>query len=496
MEQQITKTTRNVSAIAFSTLLARGMQFVWGILLARLIGAEGYGTWGIIAGMIATAATLPEFGMGLIVLRDVSQRPNEAGRYLSVTLTVQTALSLIAYVALVTLGSLLTNEPIIRALLFVAGLSLIVDTLGNMCYNQLLAFEQMVATSAITVIHIVLVIGFAFVALMAGGGLLGLYVATICAGLFRVGMFWIALLRQHIRPVWPIDPALVRHLFRDGLPIALGGFLGLAYQHIDKILVGALLTQTEAGYLVAAFFIVFGVVEMASTTVLTALFPLMSRFADKQSQAIRAFTDRLAVLTLAITLPIGIGISLLAARLAALLFPGFVGTAPVLEVLIWHAVVMMVANVYQQLMIIQNRQARMIIFRVVGLITNITLNLILLPRIGVQGAGISIFIAEIIIFTLYLIDHRPDRVTFASLVGRSARILIAGVGMAAGILLLRDFNPIVAGAVGAVIYGALIIVLGVLLPDDWAILRRAALAVPVIGPAILRRWLPAVESGA
>jgi O-antigen/teichoic acid export membrane protein len=484
----ISRVARNVTAIALATLIARGLQFVWAILLAQLLGEAGYGMWGVIGGMIATAAALPEFGMGLIVLRDVARDRAQAGKYLGATLAVQPPLAVVAYLLLIGASLLLPYDTAMRALIALAGISLLVDVLGTMGYNQLLAAEQMVTTSAILVAHIVAQIAFTFAVLMAGGGLPGLYVATILAGVFRMALFWGAMRRNRIRPSWPPALPIIRRLIRDGLPLALASFFGLAYQHVDKILVFSLLSEADAGYLTSAFVIVFGVIELTATTALTALFPVMSRLGQDQPAALRDITDRLALLILVITLPIGMGISTLSARLSGLLFPGFVRTSAVLEVLIWHAVVAMVASVYAQHMIIHNRQRLMVLFRVCGLILNAALNLILLPRLGVAGAGLASLITQIALLGLFLGAYRPDPAALRRLAGQSSRALLAGLGMGALIIALRDLSPILAGVCGMIAYLAGLLLFRALTPGDWALVRRVATNLPLIGGRIAARF--------
>lgn len=489
MEAQFARTARNATAIALSTFLARGIQAFWVILLARLIGDANYGTWGTIGALISTVAAISDFGMGVIVLRDVAQQPANAGRYLSATLVTQSALSGVAYLLLIAIGLVLPNDTATRLLIVLAGISLIVDTLGTMVYNQLLAHEQMVTTSAITVLHIAITVAFALTVVIRGGGLVGLYLATILAGVFRVVLFWMQMARLRIHPHWPLDWSIVRQLFRDGSPLALGSFLSLAYQNIDKILVYTFLSAANAGYLTSAFVIVFGVVDLTSTTVLTALFPLMSRLAKDHPGELRALTDRLAILMLAITLPMAIGIAALSPMLAALLFPGFAGTAGVLQILIWHLVPMIVATVYAQWMIVENRQRRRLVIQVLGLVVNVILNYILLPRMGVQGAGVAILIAQTAILVLYLIEFHSSTSALRRLGNHAARIALAGAGMAVCVYGLRASSPFMAGALGAAIYGAAILLLRALAPDHWAILRGAAVALPIVGP-ILKRRLP------
>ena len=61
----------------------------------------------------------------------------------------------------------------LRTLLAFAAINLLVDTLGNMCHNQLLAMERMVIPAVIATGHIPLLVTLAGIALAVGGGLVG-----------------------------------------------------------------------------------------------------------------------------------------------------------------------------------------------------------------------------------------------------------------------------------------------------------------------------------
>ena len=481
-----TRVARNAAAIAAATILARGLQFGWSLLLAQLIGAAGYGIWGTLGAMLATAATLPEFGMGLIVLRDVSRQREAAGRYLAATLIAQLGLALAAYLILLVIGLFAPYDPMVKGLLALAGLSLFVDTLGNMGYNQLLAAERMTTTSALQIAHIVALVGLALIALLMGRGLPGLYIATIGAGGIRAAWHWTALRRAGVRLAWPPQAALIAYLFRQGWPIALSSFLAYAYQHVDKVLVFTFLGEQQAGYLTAAFVIVFGVIEVLSVAGLTALFPVMSRMAGENPTALRDFVDRLALLTFSITLPVGVGIAALARPLANVFFPGFAGTAAVLEVLIWHAVASMVGNVYAQLLLVDGRQSRLMQIRALGLAANIAGNVVLLPTFGLRGAGMAILIAQIAMWAAFVVARGPQRAEFMRLLGQMGRVGAAGAVMAAAIFTLREGSPVLAGVVGALIYPVGVLGLRVLGAPEWALVRRLAGAVPVVGRALVR----------
>jgi O-antigen/teichoic acid export membrane protein len=481
---------RNAAAIAIATLLARGLQFGWAVLLASLIGAEQYGIWGTISAILATAAAVPEFGMGLVVLREVARQPSEAGRYLTATLAVQPLLAIGTHLALIGLSLALPYDTNFRLLLALAAVSLTVDTFGNIGYNQLLAAERMVTTSAVLIVHISLQIVFSLVALLSGSGLVGVYLATISAGVFRAVMHGVALQRIGVVPRLPVKGALVRQLFGEGWSIALGSFLGYAYQHVDKVLVFTFLGERAAGYLTAAFVIVSGVIELFSVTVFTALFPLMARMAKESPLGMRRAVDQFAFLTLVISLPVVISIAALSGSLARLFFPSFGGTADVLGILIWHTLLAMVGNAYAQMLLVEGRQQLLLMVRALGLTVNLAANLILLPLLGVIGAGIAAFLAQSAMLVMFVgaraMTHSERRALFS----QTLRALSAGALMGALAFALRDSQPILAALLGLSVYGIALIGLRALDASQWALIRQILSALPIFGKHLARLWQP------
>jgi len=484
------RVARNTAAIAIATLLGRGFQFGWAALLAALIGAEQYGIWGTIGAILATAATVPEFGMGLVVLRDVARQPSKASRYLTATLAVQPVLAIGTHIALVLLSLALPYETNFRLLLALAALSLTVDTLGNIGYNQLLAAERMVTTSVVSVVHISLQIAFALIALLSGGGLVGVYLATISASAFRAVLHGLALRRLGILPRLPVDRALVRRLFSEGWSIALSSFLAYAYQHLDKVLVFTFLGERAAGYLTAAFVIVSGVIELFNVTVFTALFPLMARMAKESPAAMRRAADQFAFLSLVVGLPVAIGVAALSRSLATLFFPSFDGTASILEILIWHTALAMVGNAYAQMLLVEGGQHLLLIARALGLAVNLTANLLLLPLLNAIGAGVAAFLTHAAMLALFVRARAMTSAERSFWLSKTARVCLAGMLMGAPAFALRDFQPWLAAALSAILYGVALLGLRALDATHWALIQSILSALPFFGKYLARLWQP------
>lgn len=474
------RVARNAGAIAVARILSSGLLFGWQLLLAPWLGVSDYGIYGTVGALFAVGVPLASFSMGMIVIRDVARDPKRAGHYLSATLMLQTGLALLAYVG-INIGALLLGySETIRAFTALAGLSLFIDLTGNLSYDQLIARERMVATAVVEVAHVLVRIALAGGLLVLGYGLLGVYAATIVTGFGRSLVLWLALRRLGVRPVFPLDRPLTRLLLVNSAPLALSAFLSLAYQHADKLMTTALLGATGTGYLTAAFVIIYGTIEVLNTTVLIATYPMMSRVyrPDGDNAMFGMIVGKLAFFTLLLTLALSLTLTVFAADITLPLFGSdFRPTADVLRILIWYALVTMVANVYAQGMMVINQQRRLLVVRGGGLLTNICLNIVLLPRLGVTGAALASVLAECLVLVL-LAWHMRRYAPQNRNITRQWRLLVVALGTAAVMVLAARLHPVIGIVGGLVFYSGGVIVLRVLSADDWGLLTRLVALIP------------------
>lgn len=282
----------NATAIAVATIVSRGAQFAWQLMLASRLGTTSYGIYGTVGALMAVGASIANFGIGTIVVRDVSRHPNQADKYLTATPFLQTFLALAAYLVVNAIG--IGYEVEIKVFVALVGINLFIDSLGNMCHDLLLAKERMLVTSAIAVGHTALLIALAWLALANGLGLLSVYMATTFAGIIRSLALWLLALYSGARLQWPLDPSIAKPLLMNSLPLAISAFLSLAYQHVDKLMTTLLIGVVDTGYLTVSFVIIFGLVELLNTTILLALFPTMSRYySDGHNALFRFIVEKL-----------------------------------------------------------------------------------------------------------------------------------------------------------------------------------------------------------
>jgi len=491
--QDARRAVRNVSVLMLASIVSKGALYVWQIILSVLLGPTEYGIYGTVGGMMVTAASVASFGMGLIVIRDVAREPEKAGKYWTAMLFTQTALALFAYIGMNGFAS--GYSETVRAFAALAGINLFIDLFGNMGYDLLLAQERMAATSLVEIAHIALRIALALFALAAGWGLLGVYGAAIVSGILRSIALVGLNLRAGIRPQFPFDQLVAKPLIINSAPLALSAFLTLAYNHSDKLLTTGILSETITGYLTAAFVINFGLIELFSTSVLVAAYPLLARYYDEGRNPLFGFIiEKLALYMVLVGLPMALGISILADKIIVpLLGEAYEPSAGILRLLIWFTAITIFGNVFTKGMLIQNRQRRLLLIRAVSLALNIALTALLLFNWGdPRGAVAASIVGEILVVALLLLSFRALGWQPGHIASSAIRVLCIAVPTALVMLALRDqFIALpLFGGLGVYIGG--VVLVRVLSSEDWDLIYRLASTLP--GAALLLRfWKRDVE---
>ncbi len=481
------RAARNVSALAVASIISKGALFLWQIVLTGWLGATEYGIYGTVGALMVITASVASFGMGLIVIRDVAQARATAGKYWTAMLFTQTPLALLAYVGMTGAAAIGYSETV-RAFTALAGLNLFIDLFGNMSYDLLLAQEEMVKTSVVEIAHIGLRIGLALLALMLGWGLLGVYGAALISGILRSSVLTLFNLRAGIRPEFPLDRDIARPLIINSAPLALAAVLTLAYNHADKLLTTGILGETVTGYLTLAFVINFGAIELLSTTVLVAVYPLLARYYDDGRNAFFGFMiEKLALYMLIVGLPLALSVSILADELLPLLNPEFAPSAGILRLLIWYTAITIFGNVFSKALLIQNRQRTLLLIRAGSLVLNVILTAGLLfswrdPR----GAVIASISGELLVVALLLRNFQARGWQLRRIALSGLRLLLIGLPTALTLLALKEQFVVWPLLGGLVVYLLGILIGRVLSAEDWDLLYRLAAAIP--GGASLQRY--------
>ena len=469
------KVARNSLAPILLNLFNRGIDFVFAIVMYRLLAPLDIGIYNFAIVLFVWFDIFTNFGLDLFLIREASRKKNRAGHYFYNTSLFRLFLSLAGVPLLA--GCLLlwqssgaeaiANDGLIAIGLLYLGL--FPASLSKGMTSLFYANEQAEKPAAIATITTMNKALFGVLALVLGYGIIGLAAVSIFNNILT---FALLLLAGHrfIGSIGRRRPnrKLIRVMAGESFPLMLNHFLATIFFQIDIVILQAI----KGAIIVAQYSTAYKwllAINIIPSFFTQALFPVMSRQARNDLPALtRSFTFGIKLL-FAITLPAAVAFTVLAEPLTRIL-----GGSPyvpqgviALQLMIWSIPVGWMNSLAQYVLIALGLQ-RMITRAFVAAVSfNIIANILLIPQFSFQAAAIATIISEIVLFLPFVYLLRGRLVAF-SIFGLLWRPL-AAINAMLLTLLLWDAPAIPALLVGGILYS---VVLALLRPLDAAELEQ------------------------
>ena len=224
------------------------IQFVFGIILARLLLPEDYGLIGMITIFITISQALVEGGFS----RALIQKKNADQIDYSTTFFFNFFISLVIYVILFGTAPLIANfyaQPLLIDLVKVVGLNVIISSVAIIQRTILIKkinFKIQAITNIIAGLTGALIgIGCA----VSGFGVWSLVIQYLSRNIMTSLLFWIL---SDWKPSLIFSVTSLKKLFDFGSKILVSTFLAAAFQNIYLVVIGKVYKSEELGYFTRA----------------------------------------------------------------------------------------------------------------------------------------------------------------------------------------------------------------------------------------------------
>lgn len=391
-----------ISIRFLAEFIARAGSFVTFPLLARSIGAEGYGVQaqlGTINGVLIPIAAL---GLGFAVVRVVAGRQNVAfvsTRFLSSLLMV-TAVSavLAAMVALLApwLNALFIKVEWATRVVRWSALMIVLTAWELTLNDYYRARLRIVAYSLLQILQTMVNVGGLVLVLQSGGGLLEvIWVWLIVKLVFVILAFGYFVNTREIQLNVPLMPYReFRELLRFGWPIVLMGIGACVMSIGDRAVIGYYLTSRQVGiynatYSLAGIFVALGAPFWGP------LYPLMATHKKNNDRLALALSCRKYMNGYCfISIPALLGLTVLASPLLQALGSAEFAIHPLIFGLIALALFsdQFSASVHY-IVYLHNEPVFMRNIVILSGIVNLILNILTIPLWGIFGAALSTLVA-------------------------------------------------------------------------------------------------------
>jgi len=375
--------------------------------ITRTAGADTLGQFNAAISFIFFFETIAAFGLSKIITRQVAVDISQSGEYLTSAAIICMISSLVAVVLIqLLLGVSNYSSEIIWSIQLLA-FSLFFHVMTLNLYAIFEGHQRMELKSVLLIGEAIGKTVFGIIALYQGYGLYGLIFAVVVT---RILVFCIALVFLFMLGVRPQIGGRHIHLpklLKDALIFLVIAILSVIYWRTDVLMLSLMRSMTEVGIYTAASRITESI-NYLCLGFITALFPLIALQYKTATDKFKRQCKMGVYYLFLFAFPTVLGVMILAEPIIKLVYgEGMDASVDCLQILVWSVCFFPLALVFANALTASNNQIKDLWANLSGALLNVALNLLLIPKFGVNGAAIATLISFIVLSLLLYYFARP-----------------------------------------------------------------------------------------
>lgn len=374
-----------------------------GIYIARYLGPEQFGLLSYAIAVVAVLAAITRLGMDSILVRELVVHPEDKQQYIGTAFGLMLIASIIGVVIVAGVIGLIESDPQTKIYIWIISVGLIFQTLLVIDYafqSQVKAkyssIAKSVALSLSALIKICLVIFHAD---------LLLFVLSYAFDhvLIALSLLIMYLTKQQPSFLFIFNAKLVKPLLKSAWPMVMSAVSIILYMRIDQIMIKNMLDSEQVG-LYAAMTRVYEGWIMIPVILCASLLPAIV----KMKSISQIQYEKRLILLFSIVFWLSMIVAVITALFSDVIInltfgSEYAAASSVLVVIMWSSSFAALGSVTYRYLIAENMEKKIAVRTFVALAVNVTLNFILIPLYGIEGAAVATLVC--IITANYLIDY-------------------------------------------------------------------------------------------
>ncbi len=461
--------SRNTAYLAAAEIVSRVLQFVVILYAARLLSQSDFGIFNLALSLSFIAMIFSDVGINTYLIREISRNRKLASQYFYNAFVLKGML--IAFAVVMGFALMEIAQPRAGSLLIISVIWLfaIISTFTDLTYSVFRAFEKMHNDSAIKILRMVLLASSSLFVLISGFGVVALSMCFVIVELIIFIVAFAIARKNYLKGAWNLDWSFILILLKKSLPFGFSLVFGSIYFYIGTIMLSGMKGDVEVALFSSAYNITLALLFIP-TVYTNAIYPVLSRYFTSSKELLGLLYERSFKYLYLIGLPLSVGLYALSERIILLLYGEHYLPATLVLKIISGYLFLKFLNFHLGITLSSiNRQKERMIGQGITALVNIGLNILLIPRYGINGAAFSTLITEVVLFGIYYNFVSGELHSHLS-IGGLLKPLLASAALF-GVIAFTHLPLIFLILAGALCYGAIIILLRTLDKTDWRIIK-------------------------
>lgn len=284
------KTVKGVIWSAVDRFSAQGIQFVFSILIARLLVPEDYGVIAMLNIFLAVSQTFIDSGFGTALIRKIDRTETDFSTVFYFNIAVAVFFYLGLFFAAPAIANFY-NTPLLVPVTRVTAINLVIGSLSGIHNAKLSIAIDFKSRAKISIVSAVLTGAVGLWMAYSGYGVWALVVQTVFAGIIRTIMLWI-IVKWYPKLVFSWQS--FKEMFSFGSKLLASGLLDTIYNNIYPLVIGKIFSPSTLGLYAKAKSLadfpsanITGVLQNVTFPVLSSIQNEEDRLADAYKRFLR-----------------------------------------------------------------------------------------------------------------------------------------------------------------------------------------------------------------
>jgi len=420
--QSLQKVIDNLAWLFVDSLLRMGVSLFVGVWIARYLGPVQFGQYSFALAFVTIFSVVGALAVDANVVRDIVKKPLAKNEILGTATFLKFLGGLLAAaLCMVAIIVLRPEDAVMKWLVIILAAGIMFQAMETIALwfqaqvqSKYTVWAKNIAVLIMASVKVTLVLLNAPIVAFAWAGLAEAFLSTLAL------IIVYHMSGQRIS-TWMLDLHRAKVLLRESWPLLISALTAVLYLRMDVVMLGEMHSEAAVGIYGAATRIseAWYFIPMA---LVASLQPSIMQAKEHSEELFQARLRNIYNLMSALSISVATVVTLFADKLVRLLFgQSYEAAGPVLVVHVWAAVAVSLGVASSQYLIVENLQKISMYRTTIGLLCNLGLNLLLIPKHGALGAA------------------------FATLISYSFATISMGIfvqGRQQTVMMLRSLNPL------------------------------------------------------
>ncbi len=458
------KIAYNVIVSSASKIISTVLALLSIGLITRYLGAFGFGEYATVLAFLALFSAIADLGLYSTATREISRPGADEAKIIGNIFSLRIITSVIVLLLSPAIFWFLPYPIELKEAIFLIAISFIFSSsyqVLNGVFQKNLAMDKV---AFVELIGKIIQVSMIFLVIKLDLGFLWIISSLLFNMVFSFTAVYL-LSKKYISFRLRFDFEYWKVFVKESYPLGIAAFIGFIYFKIDTILLSVMKTSAEVGIYNAAYKVIENI-TFFPTMMAGLVFPIMSQTIFSDKARFKDISDKIYKIFWIFVVALVVGTMFLSGGIVHLIGgSGFEKAAVVLKILIFALAAIFFSNFSNSILIVGNKQKKLMVIMFLAAVFNVVANLIFIPRYSYMAAAWISVLTELFVTgaTFYVIikdlKYLPTAENFYG-------ILSSGVVMATYFFFFQRINFFLLAISGTAVYVIALWLFGVIKADD------------------------------